>query len=62
MPAGVALGFPHHGMQRGNHRQPVFEEDEDFAQYKSRGRMITRGLQPFKSILWLAAHVVKLVS
>ena len=31
----VAPGFPHHVTQRGNYQQPVFEEEEDFTQYKS---------------------------
>ncbi|NWF94216.1 MAG: transposase [Syntrophaceae bacterium] len=31
----VAVGFPHHVTQRGNYQQPVFEESDDFAQYKS---------------------------
>ncbi len=29
----VAKGYPHHITQRGNYRQPVFEEDEDYVQY-----------------------------
>ncbi len=28
----VAKGYPHHVTQRGNYRQPVFEED-DYVQY-----------------------------
>ncbi len=30
----VAIGYPHHVTQRGNYRQAVFEDDEDFKQYK----------------------------
>ncbi len=29
----VAKGYPHHITQRGNYRQPVFEEDNDYVQY-----------------------------
>jgi putative transposase len=29
----VAKGYPHHVTQRGNYRQPVFEEDDDYVQY-----------------------------
>ena len=29
----VAKGYPHHVTQRGNYRQPVFEEDNDYVQY-----------------------------
>lgn len=29
----VAVGYPHHITQRGNYRQPVFEDEEDFIQY-----------------------------
>jgi putative transposase len=29
----VAKGYPHHVIQRGNYRQPVFEEDNDYVQY-----------------------------
>jgi len=31
----VAQGYPHHVTQRGNYRQTVFEDDEDFLQYKT---------------------------
>jgi len=31
----VAVGYPHHVTQRGNYQQPVFENEEDFSQYKS---------------------------
>ncbi|MBI4746619.1 MAG: transposase [Deltaproteobacteria bacterium] len=29
----VAVGHPHHITQRGNYRQPVFEDEDDFIQY-----------------------------
>ena len=29
----VAMGYPHHVTQRGNYRQPVFEDNNDFRQY-----------------------------
>jgi putative transposase len=29
----VAKGYPHHVTQRGNYRQPVFEEDDDYVQH-----------------------------
>ena len=29
----VAKGYPHHVTQRGNYRQPVFEEENDYIQY-----------------------------
>ncbi len=29
----VAKGHPHHVTQRGNYRQPGFEEDNDYVQY-----------------------------
>ncbi len=29
----VAKGYPHHVTQRGNYRQPVFEDDNDYVQY-----------------------------
>ena len=29
----VAVGFPHHVTQRGNYRQTVFQNDEDYLQY-----------------------------
>jgi putative transposase len=29
----VAVGFPHHVIQRGNYRQAVFQSDEDYLQY-----------------------------
>jgi putative transposase len=29
----VAIGYPHHVLQRGNYRQPIFEEDIDYLQY-----------------------------
>ena len=29
----VAKGYPHHVTQRGNYRQPVFEEEGDYVQY-----------------------------
>jgi putative transposase len=29
----VAKGYPHHVTQRGNYRQTIFENDEDFRQY-----------------------------
>ena len=29
----VAVGYPHHITQRGNYRQPVFMDEEDFIQY-----------------------------
>ncbi|MCG6552430.1 MAG: transposase [Candidatus Magnetominusculus sp. LBB02] len=28
-----AVGFPHHITQRGNYRQPVFEDDDDYSVY-----------------------------
>ena len=31
----VAPGYPHHVTQRGNYRQIVFEDEEDFQQYKT---------------------------
>ncbi|MDY6842653.1 MAG: transposase [Thermodesulfobacteriota bacterium] len=30
----VAKNYPHHVIQRGNYRQPVFESKDDFIQYK----------------------------
>jgi putative transposase len=29
----VAIGYPHHVLQRGKYRQPIFEEDIDYLQY-----------------------------
>jgi putative transposase len=29
----VAIGYPHHVLQRGNYRQPIFGEDIDYLQY-----------------------------
>jgi putative transposase len=29
----VAIGYPHHVLQRGNYRQPIFEEDRDYLNY-----------------------------
>jgi len=29
----VAPGYPHHVTQRGNYRQTIFENDEDYLQY-----------------------------
>jgi putative transposase len=31
----VALAYPHHVTQRGNYKQPVFEDKDDFIRYKS---------------------------
>lgn len=31
----LAAGYPHHVLQRGNYRQPVFEEDADYRHYLS---------------------------
>lgn len=30
----VALGYPHHVTQKGNYRQDVFEDEDDFIRYK----------------------------
>ena len=31
----AAKGYPHHVTQRGNYQQPVFEDENDFIQYKT---------------------------
>jgi putative transposase len=31
----TAIGYPHHVTQRGNYQQPVFEDKDDFIQYKT---------------------------
>lgn len=33
MSRAIALGYPHHITQRGNYRQTVFTEAEDYARY-----------------------------
>jgi putative transposase len=33
LPRLAAAGYPHHVIQRGNDRQPVFREDADYARY-----------------------------
>jgi len=33
MSRAIAVGYPHHVTQRGNYRQTVFGETEDYARY-----------------------------
>jgi putative transposase len=45
----VVAGIPHHVTQRGNRRQPVFFDDDDYALYKS---LLSEGCRAAGAAVW----------
>lgn len=63
LPRLAAAGLPHHVIQRGNDRQPVFREDADYARYRGWLREVaaTHGLALHAYVL-MPNHVHLLVT